>query len=317
MMTLGEINGLERTVDTAGQSSVADAVAARWGYPAGAARWWRSSASHVFVLPESRAFLRFVPGTRRSHDELAGVAELMQRLADRGVAVVRPRSSAGGALVETVDTDLGPMHAMCVAAAAGRQLEVDVLTLPQARAWGTELARLHETAAEFGDGLPVAFAELEGAAALFANDPPLVAAVQRLIDRLNGLPRDPSRYGVIHGDFELDNLAWVGDSLTSFDFDDAARSWFAADIALAVRDLTSAGTPTPTYKAHFDAFLAGYRDRRPLPERDIADLPLFAAAATAARLITLQPVLHTTEPDPLHTKLTSIAAADRRALLES
>ncbi|MEU4287497.1 phosphotransferase [Kribbella sp. NPDC026596] len=218
--------------------------------------------------------------------------------------------------MESVDSGLGPMHAMCVAAAPGRQLGVDVLTLPQARAWGTELARLHEAAGEFGDGLPVGFAELEQVAGL--DDPPLVDSVRRLVDRLDRLPRDPSRYGVIHGDFELDNLAWVGDTPTSFDFDDAARSWFVADIALAVRDLTSAGTPTPTYKGRFDAFLAGYRQRRPLPEADLADLPLFAAAATAARLIKLYPVLHTDGADELNElriKLTKIVAEDRRAVL--
>ena len=76
------------------------------------------------------------------------------------------------------------------------------------------------------------FSELETAAEVLVHDPALVAAVRRLGDRLSELPRDPSCYGMIHGDFELDNLAWVDDTPTSFDFDDAARSWFVADVAL-------------------------------------------------------------------------------------
>lgn len=68
--------------------------------------------------------------------------------------------SAGGALVETVETDLGLMHATCVLAAPGQQLDVDALTRRQARAWGTALAQVHESAAEFGEGLPVALTEL-------------------------------------------------------------------------------------------------------------------------------------------------------------
>ncbi|MGA4837927.1 hypothetical protein [Streptomyces sp. G45] len=53
MVHLGEISTLARLVNKGWQSPVADAVAARWDRPAGTARWWRSSASHVFVLPDT------------------------------------------------------------------------------------------------------------------------------------------------------------------------------------------------------------------------------------------------------------------------
>ncbi len=84
MMTLVEIDRLAQTVDESRCSPVADAVAARWGYPVGAARWRRSSASHVFALPDPsgrpQSYLRFVPATRRSGAEVAVVAQLMQSL---------------------------------------------------------------------------------------------------------------------------------------------------------------------------------------------------------------------------------------------
>ena len=52
MMPLTEIDRLKQTVAGSWGSPVADKVAAQWGYPAGTAKWWRSSAFHVFVLPE-------------------------------------------------------------------------------------------------------------------------------------------------------------------------------------------------------------------------------------------------------------------------
>lgn len=63
MMPLIEIDRLKRTVTGAWESPVADQVAAAWGYPAGTAKWWRFSASHVFILPDpgGRRYLRFVP----------------------------------------------------------------------------------------------------------------------------------------------------------------------------------------------------------------------------------------------------------------
>jgi hypothetical protein len=80
MMRLDEIHRLLATVDEAGRSPVADVVAAAWGHPPGTARHWRSSASHVFVLP--RAYLRIVPD--RPYREVLAVAELMRTLVDRG-----------------------------------------------------------------------------------------------------------------------------------------------------------------------------------------------------------------------------------------
>lgn len=46
MLLLSEIARLSDTVDADWRSPVADAVAAAWGFPPGAARYWRSSASH-------------------------------------------------------------------------------------------------------------------------------------------------------------------------------------------------------------------------------------------------------------------------------
>src|SRR5262245_55176355 len=103
-MPLAEIHRLARTVDDSGRSPVADTVAAAWGYPPGAARLWRSSASHVFVVPRTpagRVYLRFVPATHRARTAVAEVAHLMNTLSERDLAVARPIAARSGALVET------------------------------------------------------------------------------------------------------------------------------------------------------------------------------------------------------------------------
>lgn len=75
MMPLPEIDRLKRTVTPAWDSPVADQVAAARGYPAGIARWWRSSASRVFVLPDphGKRYLRFVPDDYRGARAVAAV----------------------------------------------------------------------------------------------------------------------------------------------------------------------------------------------------------------------------------------------------
>ena len=67
MLPLSEIARVGSTVDASWRSPVADAVAAAWGIAPGGARWLRSSATHVFVVPpdaDARGvlFVRFVPG---------------------------------------------------------------------------------------------------------------------------------------------------------------------------------------------------------------------------------------------------------------
>ena len=48
---------------------------------------------------------------------------------------------------------------------------------------------------------------------------------------LGALPVDRDRYGLIHFDFELDNLYWRDQTIGMLDFDDCAHYWYAADIA--------------------------------------------------------------------------------------
>ncbi len=301
-MRLVEILRLSRTADDAGRSPVADMVAAAWSFAPGTATHWRSSASHVFVVPHSpagRVYLRLVPADHRQHDDVLTVARLMRTLGERGLAVAQPVPATSGALVETVPTPLGDYHAMAVKAAPGVQIEVDALTAARAARWGQALAFLHRGDCDTGAALPAPFPELARVAEVFPDDPALVVAADELAQRLDTLPRNDDRFGLVHGDFELDNLRWDGDAAVAYDFDEAARSWFMADIAHAVRDLAPvpARTPRPGEADLFAAFLAGYRTEHPLPETDLAHLPLFTAAHAACSAVRVRLALDAGEAD--------------------
>jgi Ser/Thr protein kinase RdoA (MazF antagonist) len=326
MMPLAEIDRLKQTVAGSWDSPVADQVAAQWGYPAGAARWWRSSASHVFVLDGDggRRFLRFVPGAYRGRNDVTAVARLMAQLSRGGSAVVRPVASESGDLTVTVVTRIGAMHAMLVEAAPGEEVEIAGLTESRARCWGKALARLHRDAAELGPGLSESFSELPDIARLFADDSSLVEAALTLAGWMDSLPRDRNHWGVVHGDFELDNLAWVGDRSIAYDFDEAAVSWFAADIACAVRDLADCtGHAAAEHRARFDAFMAGYRSLRPLDDQEVGRLPLFAGLHAAAALVRITRALGEPGRDEpgwlaeLRGKLTEKARAQRQLVINT
>ncbi|HEU5333592.1 MAG TPA: phosphotransferase [Actinocrinis sp.] len=295
-MTLAQIHAMARTLDDAGRSPAADLAAAAWGLAPGTARHRRSSASHVFAAAHPRlgpVYLRLIPDGCRPRDEVLEVARLMRALAERALPVVRPLASDAGALVETVATPLGGLHATLVGAAPGAQIEADDLTPGRAGRWGAALALLHRDGAAPHVRLPEPFAQLPRVAELFQADPAFAAAAEDIARRLEHLPRDPDCFGLAHGDFELDNMCWDGDGATAFDFDEAARSWFAADLAYAVRDLAPvpARTPRPGEADLFGAFLAGYRRVRALPEPELARLPLFEAAHAACSAVRVRSAL--------------------------
>ncbi|QDW61715.1 phosphotransferase enzyme family protein [Oerskovia sp. KBS0722] len=292
MLPLSEIRAMHQSVDDEWRSPVADVVAVRWGIAPGAARYWRSSASHVFVVPpgsDSRGvlYLRFVPATLRPRASLEVPAELLAELGTDADVVV-PVPSLTGRLVETVPTPHGEVHAVVVPRAPGAEIDVDELTPTRSTAWGAALARFHLAAAPHAALVAHlsrpdhprprnsgnAFATLADIAA-GSGDDALGAAAARLAAGWDlataGLPS-----GVLHGDFELDNLRFEDDDIVAFDVDETSIGPYALDIAFAVRDLVgSHGTlDRPKRPELLSAFLKGYQQVRTLhdDERDVLSL---------------------------------------------
>lgn len=292
MLPLSMIVELADTVGADGCSRVGDAVAARWGSRPGDVRWVRSSANHVFVDHQRGVYVRFLPAGRTSLSDRVRMAELTVRFADAGLPVALPVPSMSNDLVVTVDTDIGPVYAMAVREVAGRQLEADELDIEHAARWGRLLGRLHE-AGLGGDEQPEAFTGLQQLRTSYPNDAEMMAAVDGLVTSLADLPRGPSTFGFVHGDFELDNVTWIDSEPVVYDFDGAGRSWFVADIVFATRDLTEGtGVPVTEYEELFRAFVDGYRVERPsFDENELVWAPLFARMHAANSIAALADVI--------------------------
>ncbi len=92
---------------------------------------------------------------------------------------------------------------------------------------------------------------------------------------LNVLPKSKERYGLIHFDFERDNLFYSQDSNTChvIDFDDAMYHFFAVDVERAVDDMTENDKERAEWIEQW--FLDGYRSVRPISDDELAMFPLF------------------------------------------
>ncbi len=101
---------------------------------------------------------------------------------------------------------------------------------------------------------------------------------ERLAERLGAdlaaFGRGPDRFGLCHGDFLPENLMVCDDGLRLIDFDDCGASWTLFEFATALFDLLG----HPAFDACLAALVAGFRERRSLPEEHLARFPSFALA---------------------------------------
>lgn len=328
MLPVSQIWQISTTVDAEWRSPIADAVAAAWGLPAGAARWLRSSATHVFIAPgregDTPSYLRFAPSASLAGEKLSSSAPLMADWADRSLGAVRPLPSVNGQLTEVVKTPRGDVTAMLVPAAPGAEVSVDHLRADQAMAWGTALAHLHRegSAGIFCPFRMPAGQDVHTGHDMAGFDEPLMRAIAAAEEKVADLDPVHHSQGICHGDFELDNIRFGPAGPAFFDADEAHHGWFAADVALAVRDLTGVTLGSAERPELLGAFLSGYRSRRPFSEEEEQSLPLHSLAASARLLRQLEGVLDAgrgdTDPEwvrDLHASLLEHQSWHRQRLL--
>jgi Ser/Thr protein kinase RdoA (MazF antagonist) len=108
--------------------------------------------------------------------------------------------------------------------------------------------------------------------------------LERLAERLRrdlaAFGRAPDRFGLCHGDFLPENLMVCNGGLRLIDFDDCGEGWYLLDFATALFDLLG----EPPFDACLGAMVAGYRERRALPDEHLARLPTFLLARALSYL---------------------------------
>jgi Ser/Thr protein kinase RdoA (MazF antagonist) len=280
MMRLSTLWKVDSAVGANGSSPVAERILENWPHDAGSVRFFRSSANflYVFQLSGQRYFLRFADGAERSRETIESEVELLNWLAGAGIDVAAPVRASNGGFVTTTDMELGTFHAVVFPELQGAQIELGDVDDARFREWGAALGRLHAALKDYpGQGASYRRTwrdDLALASKYIPPDEPVLRDEWEQIARsITALPVDRVRYGLIHFDFELDNLIWNGHHIGILDFDDCAHYWYAADIAFAVRDLFVDGADLGN--GSFRELIQGYSAICPLDEASIAQVPLF------------------------------------------
>ena len=293
MMKLSTMLAVDSTVDERGSSPIAEQILTQWNYEQGTIEFFRSSANFVyrFRKGEDVCFLRFANASERTRETIEAEIDILQWVAEKGMTVTTPLLSRNGNFVETVVTDTGTFHAIVFAGLENSQLDIENLDDSQFSTWGATLGKLHSVLQSYtGSAL---FARntwkdlLEFINAYLPEEKSAVRSeFEQLALSLETLPVTQDTYGLIHFDFELDNLYWQGQTIGIGDFDDCSYGWYIMDIAFALRDLFPENVDLNN--ASFLAFVRGYRTQHALQTELVSWLPLFLRLAkllTYARLV--------------------------------
>ena len=288
-MRLTDIRWMDELAGSDGLNPIAQRAVDSWDSDPGSVRFFRSSANFVFTFrrDDTPHFLRLSLDAERDRSAIEAELELVGWLRGEDVPVPAIVPSRDGIEVVTLDSEAGPLHAVVFNAASGTQRELTELAPSDLRAWGAALGRLHAALRRYPKARVAAREsfrdQLDFAEAQIGDDPLVRAELETIRAGLAALPVDRDNFGLIHGDFELDNLFWTGTISSIIDFDGCVFHWFAADVVFALEDAAP------------DEFLAGYTAHSPLDARIWARADLLSRSrellrhATIVRALDLPP----------------------------
>ena len=280
MMKLSMMKRIVDTVDDNWNSPFAEEIAKLWGYDERTLKFFRASANFLYIFQNKGQdyFLRFKSAEEKSEEKIKAEIKILNYLDKYLSNTVKAVKSLNNRYVETVETELGTYHAVVFERLQGKQYEIEELNLDQYYKWGKALGELHKNSNNIPTDITNRRNSWQNHIKFIDNNLPEneTAAIKELkeIEQwLKGLEITEQNYGLIHFDFELDNLVWNDGKINILDFDDSANYWYVGDIAFALRDLFKNGVDLNN--KYFKGFITGYESEHSLDRNILSDLSWF------------------------------------------
>ncbi len=248
-------------------------------------RWFRisSNAIYPFRQKEGLCFLRLCPAEEKPLAQVAGEIDVIRWLRAEDFPAMEPVAMRDGRLCALLDTPWGSYTASCFRQVPGKPLEDLPATAELVEGYGRCLGQLHRLmqACPCGDARKDHRQLLEETArrlTLYHAPDSVMDCFRETCRLVEALPVTACNYGLIHYDFEPDNVFFAPETrqFSVIDFDDMLHCWFALDVVRALdglEDLPMGPHPLSMARMH-ECFLAGYRCAKALDAGEEASLPL-------------------------------------------
>lgn len=265
-----------------------------------------SNAIYPFCQNGKVCFLRLAPVDEKLEKNVLGEIEFINYLLGHDYPALEPIKAVTGEECLKLDTEWGEYYATAFKKVGGVQIEDTVMSNGIIYEYGKALGRLHSLSAEF---MPKTkkwthIEVLDWIEAILSeyNAPNnIVSALAALKGELSSLPLRQDNYGLIHYDFELDNVFYDKETKTCavIDFDDGMYHWYALDVEQAFDSLEDelSGEVLEIAK---NEFIRGYKEEHCYTEEMKMSHPLmrqFINLYGYARLIRCVAEKFTDEPE--------------------
>ncbi|RIE00988.1 GNAT family N-acetyltransferase [Cohnella faecalis] len=275
---------LKNRVRGSENDSVANQLIQSWEHDSDTLKFRRASSNFIYSFERNgiRHFLRFIHEEDNTIEKIQAELDFMLYLLANGYPTVAPVLSKNGNRIETIRAaDNGCYYGVVFEQAKGIHLPLDRMTDRHAQEWGRSLASMHILSGAYTSGEAKRGSWLDAltfVSSVLQRHPCEEGArreLEQVRRQLSELPASAEHMGLIHYDFETDNIFYDEEEsrYCAIDFDDAMIHWYAMDIVSAIADLTEQEEDNTQRK--IEHFLSGYRSIKPLDECYVELFPLF------------------------------------------
>lgn len=225
-----------------------------------------SNAIYPFCQNGEVCFLRLSPFDEKLDKNVFGEMEFINYLLERGYPALKPVSTRTGDKCLRLDTRWGQFYATAFSRVDGIPIEETEMSNEIMFAYGKALGKLHTLSSEFHPRTKkwTHSEVLDWIASVLSeyNAPDyVVSELITIKSELDELPVNHNNYGLVHYDFEPDNVFYDKEKKTCsvIDFDDGMYHWFVLDIEQVFDSLGNELSGESLQSARSE-FIRGYQE---------------------------------------------------------
>ena len=247
-------------------------------------KYFRISANAIYPVHINGkvCFLRFSPVLEKSEESVQAELEFLNYLHSQGYPAMQSVESKSGEKLVRKQTPWGEYLACVFKRVPGKQISQTDFIPDSMYAYGVALGELHALSKKYGQLTQKRWSHLdvydwiEKSLSAPGLDQRPIQELALLRREFASIPMDQDHYGLIHFDFEPDNVFYDEgiQGCSVIDFDDAMYHWYVMDI-IQVLDAIKDETEKDDISSLEAQFLDGYRSVFMLDEELIARKQLF------------------------------------------
>lgn len=243
-----------------------------------------ANAIYPFEMNGTICFLRFTPENETSEAKIRAELAFLKYLRLREYPTPESILSKKGEELINVNTPWGRYYAVVFQGVPGERVDRISLSDVHMLNLGMKLGYLHRLSKEYQcpqfqrNTWQEQLCWMERVLSRFPQENAAREEVQRIGESLKALPIHSGNYGLIHYDFEPDNLFYdeASNMFYPIDFDDSVYHWFVMDIEQALDSIKEdLDLPSDEIQRLSQRFIEGYRRVMPIDEEMLGLMPLF------------------------------------------